>query len=140
MKIPSNVRLKRFPWTILPIFSRYTAHALYPNIYVPKPVYENLKSNIPEPRLVSVLIHEQTHNKRQTETGWLEWGFKYVFSGKFRFDEEVAAIAEAMKFYKRKGGVWDTEKSAKLLSGYLYGWCVSYKKAKELLDKTWKKA
>lgn len=70
MKLQSNVKIKKFPWTIIPLLSTHTAHAIYPNIYLPKQVYEDLLSDDPKQKNVSVLIHEQTHIKRQKEMGW----------------------------------------------------------------------
>jgi len=139
MQIPNNVKLKKFPWTVLPIFSKFTANAIYPNIYIPRKTYENLQSKNPNLKNVSILIHEQTHIKRQRKMGWLLWGLKYCFSKKFRFNEEFVAIKESMKFFKKKGGKWDTKRSAKFLSSYLYLWCVSYSNAKQELDKAWEK-
>ena len=137
MKIPSNVKVKKFPWTILPVFSKYTAHAIYPYIYVPKYIYTNLRNKNPNPKYVSVLIHEQAHLKRQKKMGWLKWGLGYVFSPSFRFAEELAAIKTAMKYLKKKNLTWDTKKSAGFLLGYLYLWCVNYETAKRKLDEAW---
>lgn len=69
MKLASNVKIKGFPWTILPVFSKYTAHAIYPNVYVPKEIYNDLKTNNPNPKNVAILIHEQTHIARQKKMG-----------------------------------------------------------------------
>lgn len=137
MKLQSNVRIKNFPWTILPVFSKYTAHAIYPNIYIPRHIYENLLSKNPDPKNISVLIHEQTHIQRQKQIGWFLWGIKYCFSKNFRFNEEIVAIEESMKYLKRQNFKWDTDRTAKFLSGYLYFWCVPYEIAKRKLDKIW---
>ncbi len=137
MKLSKNVKIKSFPWTILPITSTYTAHAIYPNIYLPRDIFENLKSSKPDNKNISILIHEQTHIKRQKNTGWLLWGIKYVFLSNFRFNEELVAIKESMKFMKSKKESWDIDRSARFLSSYLYLWCISRKKAKLSLDKVW---
>lgn len=138
MKLFNNIKVKGFPWTILPLFSTYTAHAIYPNVYVPKDIYANLLSGNPDPKNISILIHEQTHIKRQKQMGWFIWGLKYCLSGKFRFEEELAAIKESMKYLKKKNITCDTERSVRFLSGYLYLWCVSYEEAKRKLDDAWK--
>lgn len=138
MKLPNNVKIKDFPWTVLPVLSTYTAHTIYPNVYVPKHIYEDLLSKNPNPKSVSVLIHEQTHIKRQRQMGWFVWGLRYCFLGSFRFEEELVAIKESMKYMKERKIDWDTKRTAKFLSGYLYLWCVPYKKAKFELDKAWK--
>ncbi|OGM15488.1 hypothetical protein A2V56_03785 [Candidatus Woesebacteria bacterium RBG_19FT_COMBO_42_9] len=140
MQIPSNVRVKKFPWTILPILSKYSAHAIYPNVYLPRNIYEDLLTKQPNSKNVSILVHEQTHIERQKQLGWLLWGFKYCFIGRFRLNEELEAIKSSMKYLKSKGKYWDTEKSAKSLSGYLYLWCVDFKTAKAKLEKAWSEA
>ncbi|HWA52240.1 MAG TPA: hypothetical protein VG895_04250 [Patescibacteria group bacterium] len=134
MELPSNVKIKTFPWTALPLLGKYTAHAIYPNIYIPKNIYENLKSKNPNPEYVSVLLHEQTHIKRQKQAGWFIWGLKYCFSRNFRFNEEFEAIKTQIKYLKSKNMKFDTARRAKYLSGPLYLWCISYKEAKEKLD------
>lgn len=138
MRLAMNVRLKKFPWTLLPLFSNHTAHAIYPNIYIPKHVYRDLQTKNPDPKNVSILIHEQTHIKRQKELGRFLWGLKYCFSRKFRFNEEFIAIKESMKYFKKKKLKWDIEKSAGFLSSYLYLWCVSYSEAERKLSKAWR--
>ena len=140
MKLPKNVKVKGFPWTILPIFSTYTGHAIYPNIYIPKHIYEDLQTKHPKSTSVSILLHEQTHIKRQGKIGWLRWGLLYLLSPSFRFNEELEAIKSSMKYLRRKGGVFNTSKRAKYLSGWLYLWCMNYDKAKEELDNAWNKA
>jgi 2-methylisocitrate lyase-like PEP mutase family enzyme len=136
MKLPLNVKPKNFIWNLFP-FSKYTAQAIYPNIYFTKDVYENLKSDKPNPRYIAALKHEQTHIERQKRTGWVKWGFSYVIFPKFRFDEELEALKSSMKYLKERKEDFDTQRSAKFLSGWLYLWCVSYKKAKLELDKAW---
>lgn len=139
MELPPNVRVKTGLWNIFP-FTKYTAQAIYPNIYFTKSVYENLKSDKPNHRYIAALKHEQTHIQRQKKTGWKRWGFKYIFSPKFRFNEELEAIKSSMKYLKKVKGNFDTDRSAKFLSSWLYLWCVPYEKAKEELDKVWEKA
>ena len=137
MKLPKNVKSKNFIWNLFP-FSRYTAQAIYPNIYFTKEVFDNLKSKNPNPRYIAALKHEQTHIERQKKMGWFKWGLSYMLLPKFRFNEELEAIKSGMKYLKSKGETFDTNRSARFLSGWLYLWCVSYKKAKFNLDKAWK--
>lgn len=118
-------------------FFQNTAQAIYPNIYLPKRVYNNLNSNNPDPKNLAVLIHEQTHIKRQKEIGCLKWGIKYLFLPRFRFEEELLAIKAQMSYLKKHKKEFDIEKSAKYLSGWLYLWPVSYKFAKKELEKVW---
>jgi hypothetical protein len=118
MKLPENVRTKIGDRTVL---------AIYPNIYLPKKVFDNLKSKNPDPKYIDVLVHEQKHLKRQKEIGLLKWGIKYVFSPKFRLSEEILAIKAQKKI--------DVKKSAKDLSSWIYLWMVSYKTAKKKLER-----
>lgn len=139
MELPPNVKQKTLIWNIFP-FSKYTAQAIYPNIYLTREVYENLKSDRPNTRYIAVLKHEQTHIEREKRMGWIKWGLGYVFLPKFRFNEEFEAIKSSMGYLKKRKSSFDTERSAKYLSGWLYLWCVSYKKAKCELDKAWQEA
>lgn len=125
MKLPGNVRVK---------IGNKTALVIYPNIYLPKKVFENLKSAKPDPKNIAILLHEQEHIKRQSREGWFKWGVKYIFSRKFRFSEELVAIKASLRY--RKIG-FDVEKEARILSGWLYLWPVSYKTAKRELEKMW---
>lgn len=136
MKLPPNVKSKSWIWNIFP-FSKYTAQAIYPNIYFAKNVYENLLTDKPESRYVAALMHEQTHIERQIKTGWLKWGLKYMFIPRFRFNEELEAIKSSMKYLKSVEEPFDTDRSARFLSSWLYLWCVSYNKARTELDKAW---
>ncbi|MFH1971283.1 MAG: hypothetical protein ABIJ05_02770 [Patescibacteria group bacterium] len=139
MKLPSNIKVKRGLLDIFP-FSKYTAQAVYPNIYLPKHVYENLKLDKPNPQYIATLKHEQAHIERAIKIGWVMWDLKYIFYPRFRFNEEIEAIKNSMKYLKRNNRnniVFNTGKRAKRLSSWLYLWCVSYIKAKEKLDKAW---
>jgi len=138
MILAKHIKIKKFPWTVLPLFSTYTAHAIYPYIYLPEEIYRDLTSKKPTPRNVATLIHEQTHIDRQKKVGWLIWGLKYCFIPSFRLNEELVAIGSSMKYMKQKGEKWDTARSAQFLSSYLYLWCVSYEVAKQKLDSVWK--
>ncbi len=135
MKLPENVKIKPRIWEFLPWFSKYTAQAIYPDIYFSKEAYQKLVSS--DPVYIAALIHEQEHIKRQKREGWIKWGFKYIFSGKFRFNEELEAIKASMKYLKRKKIGFDIEKKARILSGWLYFWPVGYKTAERELKKVW---
>lgn len=138
MKIPSNVKIKSWIWNISPILSQSTAQAIYPNIYVPKWLYEHLKSKNSDPKREAVITHEQTHIKRQKEIGFIKWGFLYAFDSKFRLNEELIAIKEQLKYLKKKEikiSDEDIEKIACGLSSYLYLWMISYENAKRELKK-----
>jgi hypothetical protein len=138
MKLPSNVKTKPRFWDLLPWLSGNTAQAIYPNIFISRKVYDKLSSPNSDLKYIAVLLHEQTHIERQRKTGFLKWGIKYVFSPKFRFNEELEAIKTQISYLKRHKKKFDIEKSARYLSGWLYFWMVSYRKAKEELEIVWK--
>lgn len=120
------------------MLSTYTANAIYPNIYVPKEMYENLCSDTPKPRWIAVLKHEQEHIKREKKIGVIMFGLKYLFLPKFRFQEELIAIRTQMKYLKLSGEEYDTNKAATYISGWLYLWSVPYEYAKRVLDEAWR--
>ncbi len=130
-----SVKKKPKLWELFPWLSSYTAQAVYPNIFVSNEVFENLHQPHPNPRFIAVLEHEKKHIERQKELGVFKFGLKYLFSPKFRFQEELLAIKEGMRHLRQKGLVFDTERSARFLSSWLYLWMVSYEKAKRELDR-----
>ena len=131
------VREKPKIWEFIPWLSSYTAQAIYPNIYVSKAVYEDLGKKNPNPKFVAVLEHEKKHIERQKELGFIKFGIGYLFFPKFRFQEELSAIREGTKYLKKNKLTFNTERSAKYLSSWLYLWMVSYDKAKKELDRIW---
>jgi hypothetical protein len=137
MELPENVKVKPRFWEFLPWLSSYTAQAIYPNIYFSRKALKRLSIPNPDPIYVAALIHEQEHIKRQKKEGWFKWGLKYVFSGRFRFSEELEAIRSSMKYLKEKKIRLDINKRARYLSSWLYFWPVSYERAKKELGKMW---
>lgn len=133
-----EVKRKPFLWQFIPWLSSYTAQAISPNIYVSKEVFENLQSKTPNPRFIAALEHEKKHIERQGELGFLRFGVQYLFYPRFRFQEELIAIKETMKYLKKNGLVFDIGRSARYLSSWLYLWMISYDKAKKELEKIWK--
>ena len=138
MLLEQNIKSKPKWWGIIPFLSSFTANAIYPNIYLPKRVYENLKSDNPKQKWVAILKHEQEHLKREKEIGPIIFGLKYLFLPSFRFQEEIIAIKAQIKHLKSVGENFDTDKSAGFLSSWLYLWPVTYARAKQSLDKLWK--
>lgn len=137
MELPYNVKVKSKIWDLIPWVSNKTAQAIYPNIYLPKFVYENLLSKSPEVWHVALLTHEQEHIKRQKKYGPLKWGLRYVLSPKFRYEEEIAADIPKLKYIKENGGDPYIERRAKHLSGWNYLWPVSYSEVKTRLENIW---
>lgn len=132
------VRKKPKLWELLPWLSSYTAQAIYPNIFVSSEVFEHLHRLHPDHRFIAVLEHEKKHVERQKQIGFVKFGVKYLFSSKFRWQEELLAIKAGMKYLKQNKLTFDIDKSAKFLSSWLYFWMVPYKKAKKELDLSWK--
>lgn len=139
MKLPPNVKMKSRLWDLIPWISNKTAQAIYPNIYLPKFVYESLQSNNPEIRHVSLLIHESEHLKRQNKIGLFNWGFRYIFIPKFRYEEEIAADIPRLKYLKENGVDPYIKRRARQLSGWLYFWPVSYSEVKTRLENVWER-
>lgn len=120
----------------IPGFS-YTAQAISPFIFVSKEVYGNLISSNPNPRFIAALEHEKKHIEREKKLGFFKFGIKYLFSSEFRFQEELLATKEGMRYLKQNKLTFDTSKSAKFMSSWLYLWMVKYDRAKKELDKLW---
>lgn len=137
MRLPSYVKPKPKLWNYLPWLSSFTANAIYPNIYLPQEIYNNLKSKNPDPKHQAVLIHEQTHLKRQQQMGWFIFGIKYLIFPKFRLNEELIAIQASMKIFKEHQFKFDLNGKAKILSSWLYLWPASYKDARKQLAQAW---
>mgnify|MGYP001583543503 CR=1 FL=1 len=135
MKLDKNIKAKVGLWKLIPFLANKTAHGIYPNVYLPEHIFNDLKSNNPNPYNVALLLHEQEHVKRQKEQGIVIWLLKYIFIPKFRFEEELKADISKIDFLKSKNLEFDVEKRAKQLSGWIYLWPVSYKEAKEKLNK-----
>lgn len=120
----------------IPGFS-YTAQAISPFILVTPEVYDNLALGNPHQMFVAVLEHERKHIEREGNLGFIKFGIKYLFSPEFRFQEELLATKEGMKHWKKNKLSWDTKRSAKFFSSWLYLWMVPYERAKRELDKLW---
>jgi hypothetical protein len=140
MELPENVKLRRGITAHIPWYSNNIAQGVYPNVYLPKKVFENLKTDNPDPKYIAVLAHEQKHIERQIEIGKLTWDMKYSFCSSFRFNEELIAVKAQMAVYKKFKKKFDIGKSAKYLSSWLYFWPVSYKTAKRKLEKAWEES
>lgn len=135
MRLDKNVKTKVGFWKLIPFLANKTAHGIYPNVYLPEHIFNDLKSKTPNPYNVALLLHEQEHIKRQKVQGIVFWLLKYIFIPKFRFKEELQADIPKIKYLKSKRLEFDLEKRAKQLSGWIYLWPVSYKYASEKLDK-----
>lgn len=138
MDLSENIKSKSGLWNFIPLISNRTAQAIYPNVYLPKFVYDNLKSKHPSILYEALLIHELEHLKRQKKHGFLKWGIKYVLLSKFRYEEEIAADIPRLKYLHKKNADPQISKRSKQLSGWIYFWQVSYEEAKNRLENIWK--
>ena len=130
MKLSSYVKPKTGLWKILPkIISNKTAQCIYPFIFLPEDVYKDLISKTPKPKSIAIFLHEKVHLERQKRKGILLWIILYIISPKFRFNEELLAFKQQIKYLKKLNLTLDLELRAQRLSSWLYLWCVSYEKA-----------
>ncbi len=108
---------------------------LYPRIFLKSEIYEDLQKAKPNPQSLAVQAHEREHLKRQKEIGLIKFFVKYFLFPRFRFEEEMIAYKKFAEILKENKIPCDSALFAKHLSGHQYFWCVSYKRAKEELDK-----
>ena len=137
MKLPWYVLSKGSLLDSIPLLGKSTANSIGPLIFVPATIYKDLKSQNPNPKHIALLIHEVTHRKRQKEIGFVKFGLQYIFNSKFRFNEELLAVKEGMKYLKMNNIAFDFSKNAKFLSSYVYLWPVSKEYAEKELRKIW---
>lgn len=114
--------------------------ALYPNVYLSAAVYEGLHTDNPDPYHVSVLIHEEEHIQRIKRYGIFRWYARYLWSRRFRVEEELAAYRSQFTYLKAKDLTFNFARVARGLSSWQYLWAVSYTEALERLQKLWDEA
>jgi hypothetical protein len=136
-----NIRKKeKFPWDLLPWISRTkTVTALWPYVFVPPLIYDNLNSSEPNPLYLSIMAHEFTHIEREEEKGVLRWLVLYLISSHFRIEEELIADEATMKYMVDNGIEFDVEARAKMLSGWIYLHGINYEQAEKQLRERWEK-
>jgi hypothetical protein len=139
MNKQENIKIKSGWWRLTPKCSQ-TAQALYPNIYLPREIYQDYSGSQPKPWTVSVVEHEATHLERQEKLGIWKWYVMYLLSPKFRINEELESIKKQMSILKKFGGNYPVEHGAKVLSGWMYLKAVNYDQAFRELQSAWKEA
>ena len=132
-----NIKIIPRWWRLVPFLGADIATTIYPNIFLPIDVYENIKSESPGVREQSILLHEKVHIRRQRELGPLIWNLKYVFLRSFRLNEELVAIKEQMQYLKTNNQSYDCENKAKQLASSTYLWVTSYEKGLDSLSTLW---
>lgn len=111
MKLPWYILKKPSIGNFVPLLGKNIANSIGPFIFLPKHI--------------ALLLHKETHRKRQKQIGLFVFGFKYLFDPKFRFREELIAVKEGMKYLKKNNIPFNFDKNAKFLSSYIYLWPVS---------------
>ncbi len=123
---------------------KFRGFAIGSRIYLRDYIYDDLKSDKPNPLNVGVLIHEQYHarqfQKCNSNFDKILMGLKYYLSRKYRLQEELNANRVQFRYLKQNGLTYDLDTRAKHLSGIYYLWCSSYEEAKEKLVEVWEKA
>ena len=130
-----SVFFKYLPW-----LERSEGITLLTKIYLRPDIYDNLSSAEPTSYNIAVMMHEETHIKSIRREGWLKFGILYLFSGAYRFNEELLANKAAFKYLKKHGSNVDLERKACILSSWLYLWPVSYAVALKQVEKAWNEA
>jgi len=133
-----DIKVYKKPWiTNLPFIKEAKGFALFGVIYLRADFFNRFKSGIEDYETLSVLEHELRHIKNGKQKGFLKEHLTYWSSPKIRFSEEMSAIEEEMKIYKRYKKEFDIKKKAHYLSSAYYLWSVSYSKAIKRLNKLW---
>jgi len=140
MKLPPYVLPKPRIIGLIPFIGDKTANSIGPFIFVPLPIFKDLTLQNPDPRHIALLVHEEMHRKRQKEMGFIKFGIQYLLNARFRFNEELLAVKEAMKYLKKKNIPFEYDKQARFLSSYVYLWPVSKKIALKELKRIWNEA
>jgi len=80
-----------------------------------------------------IIIHEQVHERQQTEIGIEEWWDKFVKDPQFRLDQELEAYAVQYAYAKpllnSKGKKIFLNSIASFLSGSMYGNILTHQEA-----------
>lgn len=121
----------------IPLLGESTANSIGPLIFIPQAIYKDLKSQNPNPKHVALFIHEETHSKRQKAMGFIKFGIQYIFNSRFRFEEELIAVKEAIRYLKKNKIQFEFDKNAKFMSSFVYLWPVSKNYAEKELRKVW---
>lgn len=133
----TNIRCKPWWMLLVPWTGKTTCNALYPYIYLPKHIYDNLRTDHPNPWWISVVLHEAAHIENQKKDGPVKHVFLYLFNSRFRFEEELRASKPQFAYLKKQGLEFDRKRKARQLAGWLYAHCTSYQTALTALDELW---
>jgi len=132
-------KVRKIPkwWKCIPFLQVDMAATVYPYMYFPEDVFNDLHALDPNKHNLSIYIHEKVHLDRQVKHGPFAWNFKYIFSKKFRLEEELEAIRTQMIFLKQNSLGYDIDKKAKQFASSIYLWVLPRAEAKDTLTKLW---
>lgn len=133
----TNVRQKSWLIEWLPGIGQNTATAIYPYVYLPRSIYKDVHDTHPSPYNIALVLHEQEHITRAKNYGVMRWYLRYIFSPRFRFEEELAAYVPQMAYLKRQDLAFDVKRKAKGLSSWLYGRPVGYDEVFRRVNQLW---
>ena len=125
MYLQSYINKKPNWFRFIPVLSRPVANAMYPYIFLPKIVYDNLTSDRPNPKYIALLTHEQTHYERQQTVGAFLYALKYLLSQRFRQREELLGVTAAISYLKQNNISVDLDNLQILDAEYLFLWPIS---------------
>lgn len=137
-----GIQLLEKPWylDLLPTHRWISAQANYSSIWVKKNILDNLLSENPSPFWISLMEHEIKHIERQKEVGKWKYLLYYNLFPKFRINEELIADSARFKYVKKHKVPYSIEDRARMLSSWKYLGRISYKKAREELERRYKEA
>lgn len=110
----------------------YSCQAIYPYIFSPQFVIDGYMNG--EIKYIALVEHEFIHLRRISETGAIKWYLKYLFSPRFRINEEVLAYKKQIQVLRENNQKVDIDKFAEILSSFTYLKMVTKDKAKSLLS------
>lgn len=140
----THIVIQKIPWywNLNPfLWGKAKAGAGYPNrVFLSRQLIEEVLSGDISVETLGTIEHEKYHLKRFVEVGYQSFKWQYLFSKKFRLEEELAADEARVIFLKKNGGSFNLGKRARLLSGSLYLWMISYEDAYKMLQELWEKS
>jgi hypothetical protein len=85
-----------------------------------------------------LMVHEEVHERQQSEAGVEQWWAMYLENESFRLSQEVEAYRAQWKYLQgvlnRKGRLAALNRLAENLASPMYGSIINKKLAKELID------
>jgi hypothetical protein len=105
--------------------------AIYPFVFVPRSF-----SRWSEITRTAVLAHEEAHHRQQKVMGLWRFGWRYYLDRRFRWRVESWGYRREFWVYLKLGYSPDPTYYARVLSGKLYGFMVSYDEALTWTERT----